>query len=110
MAATQPVDIGESDTGNGQEHGTEEEQREPEGIGEEAPVQQEQTSIDEPEQQPPQPETNRETGTEQQTEEAPLDNWMKNEAVRWVRIARHFPTGVPCVGRSRAEGQGGKEN
>ena len=41
VAATQPVDTGESDTGNGQEPRTEKEQREPEGSGEEEPVQQE---------------------------------------------------------------------
>ena len=73
MAATQPVETGESETGNGKEPGTKEEKRKPEGIGEEAPVQQEQTSIDEPEQQPPQPETEAETCTEQQIGEAPLD-------------------------------------
>ena len=53
MAATQPVDTGESDTGNGQEPGTEVEQREPEGSGEEETVQQKQTRVEEPEQQPP---------------------------------------------------------
>ena len=28
----------------------------------------------------------------------------------WVRSARHFPTGVPCVGRLKAKGQVGKQN
>ena len=65
MAATQPVETGESDTGNGQEPGTEEEELEPEGSKEEEPVQQEQTRVDEPEQQPPRPEAEKEAGTEQ---------------------------------------------
>ena len=78
VAATQPVETGESDTGNGPEPGMEEEQREPEGSGEEAPVQREQTRVDEPEQQPLQPETERETGTEQQTGEAPLDSFEQS--------------------------------
>ena len=73
MAATQPVETGESETGNGKEPGTKEEKRKPEGSGEKALVQQEQSRIDEPEQQPPQPETERETGTEQQIGEAPLE-------------------------------------
>ena len=78
VAATQPVETGESDTGNGQEPGTEEEQREPEGSREEEPVQQEQTRVDEPEQQPPRPEADREAGTEQQTGEAPLDSFEQS--------------------------------
>ena len=53
VATTQPADTGERDTGDGQDPGTEEEQREPEGSREEEPVQQEQTRLDEPEQQPP---------------------------------------------------------
>ena len=39
VAATQPVDTGESDTGDGQEPGTKEEEREPKGSGEEESVQ-----------------------------------------------------------------------
>ena len=46
VAATNPMDTGESDIGNGQEPRTEEEQGEPEGRGEEEPVQQEQTRVD----------------------------------------------------------------
>ena len=64
MVATQPVETGESDIGDGPKPGMEEEQREPEGSGEEAPMQQEQTQVDKPEQQPLQPETEREAGTE----------------------------------------------
>ena len=78
VAATQPVDTGESDTRNGQDPGTEEEQREPEGCGEEELVQQEKTRVDEPEQQPPRPEADREAGTEQQTGEAPLDSFEQS--------------------------------
>ena len=73
VVVTQPVDTNERDTGDGQEPGTEEEQREPEGSREEEPVKQEQTRMDEPEQQSPRPEADREAGTEQQTSEAPLD-------------------------------------
>ena len=51
----------------------EDEQREPERSGEEAPVQQEQARADEPEQQPIQPEIKRKTGTEQQIGGPPLD-------------------------------------
>ena len=79
VTATQPVDTGESDTGNGQELGTEEEQWELEGRGEEEHVQQEKTRVDEPEQQPPRPETEREAGTEQQTGEAPLDSFEQSQ-------------------------------
>ena len=78
VAANQPVETGESDTGNGPEPGMEEEQREPEGSGEEASVQQERTRVDEPEQQPIQPEIERETGTEQQIGEAPLDSFEQS--------------------------------
>ena len=78
MAATQPVETGENDTGNGQEPGTEEEQREPEGSGEEEPMQQEHTRMDEPEQQSPRPEADREVGTEQQKSEAPLDSFEQS--------------------------------
>ena len=78
MAATQPVETGENDTGNGQEPGTEEEQREPEGSGEEEPVQQEQTRVDEPEQQPPRPAIDKEAGTKHQTNKAPLDPFEKS--------------------------------
>ena len=73
VATTQPVETGESDTGKGPDPGTEEEQKGLEGIGEQASVQQEQIRVEEPEQQPPQPETERETSMEQQTGEPPLD-------------------------------------
>ena len=56
MAANQPVDNGQSDTGDGKDPGMEEEQQESEGSGEEEPVQQEQTRVQEPEQQPSRPE------------------------------------------------------
>ena len=39
VVATQPVETGESDTGDGPDPGMEEEQREPEGSREKAPVQ-----------------------------------------------------------------------
>ena len=55
VAATQPVETGESDTSNEKEPGTEEDQREPEGSGEEAPMLQEQIGLDELEQQPLRP-------------------------------------------------------
>ena len=64
VAATQPVDTSESDTGNGQKPGTEEEQREPEGSVEEESVQHEQTSGDKLEQQPPRSEADKGAGTE----------------------------------------------
>ena len=51
----------------------EDEQREPGKSGEEAPVQQEQARANEPEQQPIQPELEREKGTESQIRGAPLD-------------------------------------
>ena len=109
VAATQPVDTGESDTGNGQEPGMEEEERETEGSREE-PVQQEQTRVDEPEQQPPRPEADREAGTKSKQVRRHLmllskvcwTYWTKNEAMLWVRSVKQFPTGVPCVSRSRA--------
>ena len=78
MTATQPVDTNERDTGDGQEPGTEEEQREPEGSREEEPVKQEQTRVDEPEQQPPRPEADKEAAIEQQTNEAPLDPFKQS--------------------------------
>ena len=73
MAANQSVDNGESDNGDGKDPGMEEEQREPEGSGEEELVQQEQTRVQEPEQQPSRPEADKEAGLEQQTNEATLD-------------------------------------
>ena len=73
IAANPLVEIGESDTGNGSEPGMEDEQREPERSGEEALVQQERGKADEPEQQPIQPEIERETGTKQQIGGAQLD-------------------------------------
>ena len=78
VVATELVDTGESDTGSGQEPGTEEGQRELEGSGEEDPVEQEQTRVDEPEQQPPRPEADREACIEQQTDMAPLDSFEKS--------------------------------
>ena len=56
----------------------EEEQGEPGTSGEEAPVQQEQANTVKPEQQPIQPEIERETGTEQETGEAPLDTFEQS--------------------------------
>ena len=47
VATNQPVDTGETDTGDGQEPEIEEEQREPEGRREEEPVQPEHTRVDE---------------------------------------------------------------
>ena len=73
LAANRPVETGESDTGNRSEPEMEEKQDEPGRSGEEAPVQQEQAKADEPEQQPIQPEIGRETGTEQEIRETPLD-------------------------------------
>ena len=73
VATNQPVDTGESDTNDGQDPGTEEEQRELEGSREEEPLQQGQTRVDELKQQPSRPEADKEKGTEQQTSKAPLD-------------------------------------
>ena len=118
ITANQPVETGESDTGNRSEPGMEEEQEEPERSGEEAPIQQEQAKEDEPEQQPIQPEIGREIGTEQQSGREPLDAFKQSLldildeewGSVWVRSARHFPTGVPYVGRSEEEGQVGSRN
>ena len=111
VAANRPVETGESDTGNRTEPGTEEEQEEPGRSGEEAPAPQNQ---EEPEQQPIQPDVGEEAGKERGVEEeAPLDTFerslldiLEEDSGRmWVRSARHFPTGVPCVRRSEEEGQ-----
>ena len=77
-AVQQLVVTGESDTGDGKEPEAEEEQREPKGCGEEEPVQQEQTRVDEPEQQPPRPAIDKEAGTKHQTNKAPLDPFEKS--------------------------------
>ena len=92
LTANRPVETSETNTGNRLEPGMEEEQDETRRGGEEAPVQQDQVEADEPEQQTIQPEIGGETGKEQETGEAPLD------------------TCVPCVGRSKAEGQVGRQN
>ena len=61
IAANQPVHTSESDTGDGKEPETKEEQQE--GSGEEEPVQSEQTRVEELEQQPPRPEADKEIDT-----------------------------------------------
>ena len=61
------------DTSDRQDPEAEGEQQESEERGAGEPVQQEQTRVEEPEQQPPQPESDKAVGTEQKSNEAPLD-------------------------------------
>ena len=66
VVADHPIDTSDIDTGYKKDPEAKEEQQEPEVSRAGELVQQEQTRVKEPEQQPPQPESDKAAGTEQQ--------------------------------------------